>query len=84
MAKIVKTPFRDMIEILGFTLEEISEIELKKIRDKLQMRDIFRQEKKFEDADKIREELTVSYELIDQINKTIIYKLEHNFENIKY
>jgi len=73
-----------MLEILGFTLEEISEMELKKIRDKLQMRDIFRQKKKFEEADKIREELTINYELIDQINKTIIYKLEHNFEEIKY
>ncbi|MBS1267744.1 MAG: Cysteine--tRNA ligase [Nitrosopumilus sp.] len=76
-AQLIKKEFHRMKNILGLHIPEIFESEKQEIDNLISNREIFRKEKKFEDADKIRDKLNeMNVELIDHKEKTIWMKKE--------
>ncbi|QLH06962.1 cysteine--tRNA ligase [Nitrosopumilus ureiphilus] len=76
-AQIIKKEFGRMLEILGLQIPEMTEIEKQEIDDLISSREQFRKEKRFGDADKIRDKLNeMNIELIDHKGKTIWVKKE--------
>jgi len=75
--------FEKMCYILGLQLPKISDDEKIKIDVMIQQRNQFREQKKFQDADKIRDDfIRMGVELVDHKNKTIWIKKEKiNSEN---
>jgi cysteinyl-tRNA synthetase len=77
-AKIIKTEFERMMEVLGLIIPKITEKEKQEIDNLIKNREQFRKEKQFEDADKIRDSLNeMNIELIDHKGKTIWMKKEN-------
>ena len=76
-AQLIKKEFHRMKNILGLHIPEIFENEKQEIDNLISNREIFRKEKKFEDADKIRDKLNeMNVELIDHKEKTVWMKKE--------
>ena len=76
-AKIIIPEFKRMLEILGLVIQNITSDEKQEINDLIKAREQLRKEKKFQDADKIRDKLNeMSIELIDHKRKTIWMKKE--------
>lgn len=76
-AQLIKKEFHRMKNVLGLHIPEIFESEKQEIDNLISNREIFRKEKKFEDADKIRDKLNeMNIELIDHKEKTIWMKKE--------
>ena len=76
-AQLIKKEFHRMKNILGLHIPEIFENEKQEIDNLISNREIFRKEKKFEDADKIRDKLNeMNVELIDHKEKTMWMKKE--------
>lgn len=76
-AQLIKKEFHRMKNILGLHIPEIFESEKQEIDNLISNREVFRKEKKFEDADKIRDKLNeMNVELIDHKEKTIWMKKE--------
>jgi len=69
--------FEKMANILGLILPKISETEISSINELIQNRELLRAEKKFQDADKIRDQISqMGIVLIDHKNRTTWMKKE--------
>ena len=76
-AENIKKEIDTMLEILGLNIPEITKTEKQEIEDLISNREQFRKEKKFEEADKIRDKLNaMNIELIDHKGKTIWMRKE--------
>ncbi len=76
-ARIIKNELERMLEILGLQIPEMTEKNKQEIDSLILSREIFRKEKQFEEADKIRDKLNeMNIELIDHKEKTIWMKKE--------
>ena len=76
-AQIILEKFEMMLEVLGLVIPKITEREKSEIDELIITREKLRQEKQFEQADKIREELNEKrVELIDHKTRTIWMKKE--------
>ena len=74
---IIKKEFERISAILGLTVPEMSQNEIQEIDELILNREKFREEKKFDKADKIRDELNkMNIELIDHKERTIWMKKE--------
>ena len=77
-AENIKVEIKRMMEILGLVIPEITENEKYEIDELIKNRVELRKEKKFEDADKIRDKLNeMGVELIDHKERTIWMKKEN-------
>ncbi|MDC0170671.1 cysteine--tRNA ligase [Candidatus Nitrosopelagicus sp.] len=66
-----------MLEVLGLKVQTVSDDEIKSIFDLIDKREKLRDEKKFEEADKIRNQIAgLGISLIDHKNKTLWMKKE--------
>ena len=66
-----------MLEVLGLKVQTVSDDEIKTIFDLIDKREKLRDEKKFEEADKIRDQIaSLGISLIDHKNKTLWMKKE--------
>lgn len=69
--------FDEMIEILGLKIPKISDEEKVQIQNLLKQREVFREQKKYEEADGIRDKLAAKgIELKDNVHQTIWMKKE--------
>lgn len=69
--------FEKMANILGLILPKISEMEISSINELIQNRELLRAQKKFQDADKIRDQISqMGIILIDHKNRTTWMKKE--------
>jgi len=76
-AKIIIPEFERMLEILGLTIPKITLDEKQEINNLIISREQLRKEKKFQEADKIRDKLNeMNIELIDHKGKTIWVRKE--------
>ncbi len=76
-AEIIKSEFQRMLEILGLDIPEITPEQKQQVDELIETREKFREEKQFEEADKIRNQLNeMNIELIDHTQKTIWMKKE--------
>jgi len=74
---IIKKEFERISSILGLTVPEMSQNEIQEIDELILNREKFREEKQFDKADKIRDELNkMNIELIDHKERTIWMKKE--------
>jgi len=74
---IIKNEFKRITNILGLNIPEIDQNEKEEIDNLILNRENFREEKQFDEADKIREQLNeMNIELIDHKDKTIWMKKE--------
>jgi cysteinyl-tRNA synthetase len=77
-AENIKVEIKRMMKILGLVIPEITENEKYEIDELIKTREELRKEKKFEDADKIRDKLNkMRVELIDHKERTIWMKKEN-------
>ena len=75
--EIIKKEFERISTVLGLNIPEMSQNEKQKIDELISSREKFREEKQFEKADKIRDELNkMNIELIDHKVRTIWMKKE--------
>ncbi|CAD6521705.1 Cysteine--tRNA ligase [metagenome] len=71
-AEIIIPELERMMKILGLTIPKITQKEKQEINNMISTREQLRKEKKFQDADKIRDKLNeMNIELIDHKGKTI-------------
>ncbi|MCE9653544.1 MAG: cysteine--tRNA ligase [Nitrosarchaeum sp.] len=83
-AKIIIPEFERMLEILGLTIPKITSNEKQEINNLIISREQFRKEKKFQDADKIRDKLNeMNIELVDHKGKTVWVRKEKIKTDIK-
>ena len=76
-AKIIRREFERMTEILGLKIPQITSKEKEEIDTMIQNRENLRNNKQFQEADKIRDRLNeMSIELIDHKGKTIWMRKE--------
>lgn len=76
VAAIVKPAFDAMMHVFGLKIGEVSDVERKQIESMIEKRNELRAEKKFAEADKIREELkAMGVELMDHKGRTVWKKL---------
>jgi len=69
--------FKQMTEVLGLKVPQVTEEEKRKINDLIQRRNLLRNEKKFQEADKIRKEISdMEIVLIDHKTRTLWMKQE--------
>jgi cysteinyl-tRNA synthetase len=77
IADVALEHFEKMINILGLKLAKISEREISSINDLIKKREELRVQKKFQEADKIREQISqMGIVLIDHKNRTTWMKKE--------
>jgi cysteinyl-tRNA synthetase len=77
IAKTVLPAFEHMIKVLGLQIPRVTEEEKMKINDLIQKRNLLRNQKKFQEADKIRKEiLDLGIVLIDHKARTLWMKQE--------
>jgi len=73
-----KKYFNEMMEILGLKIQKISDEEVNSINQLLSQRESLREQKKFQEADKIRDQISqMGIELIDHKNSTTWVKREN-------
>ena len=66
-----------MLEVLGIKIQTVSDEEIKSIFELINKRETLREEKQFEEADKIRDQIAgLGISLIDHKNKTLWMKKE--------
>ena len=76
-SQIIKTELKRMLEVLGLTIPEITENEIQEIDELIKNREEVRNQKQYEEADKIRDILNeMNIELIDHKGKTIWMRKE--------
>ncbi|KAG2471766.1 MAG: hypothetical protein NPMRTHETA2_2670006 [Nitrosopumilales archaeon] len=69
--------FEEMMNILGLRIEKVSDEEKGHIQSLIKQREEFRQQKKYEEADEVRDKLAAKgIELKDEIHQTIWMKKE--------
>ncbi|MDH3656692.1 MAG: cysteine--tRNA ligase [Nitrosopumilus sp.] len=77
-AKIIKKEFESMLQVLGLIIPKMTENKKQEITNLITNREIFRKEKQFNEADKIRDKLNeMNVELIDHKGRTIWMKKEN-------
>jgi len=77
IADVALPHFEKMVNILGLILPKISEMEISYINELIQNRELLRAQKKFQDADKIRDQISqMGIVLIDHKNRTTWMKKE--------
>ena len=77
-ADMIKEQFDSMMYVLGLKIPEIKNDEKQRIDDLIANRTQFRQEKQYEKADNIRDELNdLNVELIDHKSRTIWMRKQH-------
>ena len=77
IADVALPYFEKMANILGLILPKISEMEINSINELIQNRELLRTQKKFQDADKIRDQISqMGIVLIDHKNRTTWMKKE--------
>ena len=77
ISNIIIPTFHEMLSILGLKVIEITENEKSKISSLIEQRNILRNQKKFQDADAIRKQISdMNIILIDHKNKTLWMKQE--------
>ena len=77
ISKIVLPEFEKMLETLGLKIPKISEDEKSTINELIKKRDRFREQKQYQEADKIRKQISeIGITLIDHKNKTFWMKQE--------
>jgi len=77
IADVALSHFEKMVNILGLILPKISEMEISSINDLIQKRELLRVQKKFQDADKIRDQISqMGIVLFDHKNRTTWMKKE--------
>ena len=77
IADVALPHFEKMVNILGLILTKISEMEISSINELIQNRELLRAQKKFQDADKIRDQISqMGIVLIDHKNRTTWMKKE--------
>ena len=77
IAEIAQEPFEKMLHILGLNIPKMTEEEKNSINDLIEKREKLRKEKQFEEADKIRAQISeMGIELIDHKNRTTWMKKE--------
>ena len=77
IAEIAQEPFEKMLHILGLNIPKMTEEEKNSINDLIEKREKLRKEKQFEEADKIRAQISeMGIELIDHKNRTTWRKNE--------
>ena len=75
---VIKTELKRMLEILGLNIPEITETEKQDIDELIKNREEARKDKKYDEADKIRDKLNeMNIELIDHKGKTIWMRKEN-------
>jgi len=66
-----------MLSVLGLVIPKITQDEINSVNELIQKRESLRQQKKYQEADKIREQIAKSgIELIDHKNRTTWMKKE--------
>ena len=77
IAKIALAEFEGMLEVLGLKIPKITEKEKSTVNELIKKRNILRDKKQFDEADKIREQIgEMGIMLIDHKNKTLWLKQE--------
>ncbi|MGQ0638201.1 MAG: DALR domain-containing protein, partial [Nitrososphaerota archaeon] len=77
IAKIALPEFKRMLETLGLTIPKITSEEKSVVNDLIKKRNMLRDQKQFEEADKIRKQIAdMGIMLIDHKNKTLWLKRE--------
>ena len=77
IADIGLPEFERMSEILGLSVQRVTEQEKQSITDLLKKREALREQKQYQEADKIRDQISqMSIVLLDHKNKTIWMKKE--------
>lgn len=77
-AESIKTEIKRMMDILGLVIPEITENKKHQIDELVRERERLRKEKKFEEADEIRDRLNeINVELIDHKERTVWMKKEN-------
>ncbi len=77
IAEVAQRTFENFQNILGLVIPKISDDEINSINGLLKKREMLREQKKFEDADKIRTQIAdIGIELIDHKSKTTWIKKE--------
>ncbi len=67
-----------MLDILGLKIQKISDEDVKSINQSMEERELLREQKKFQEADKIRDQISqMGVELIDHQNSTTWIKREN-------
>ena len=77
IADLAQEPFEKILHILGLNIPKMTEEEKNSINDLIEKREKLRKEKQFEEADKIRAQISeMGIELIDHKNRTTWMKKE--------
>jgi len=77
ISEVAQRTFENFLNILGLVIPKISDDEINSINGLLKKREMLREQKKFEDADKIRTQIAdMGIELIDHKSKTTWIKKE--------
>ena len=77
IATAVFPAFNQMLEILGLKIPEVTEAEKREIDELIKKRNLLRSEKKFQEADLIRKQISeMGIVLIDHKSKTLWMKQE--------
>ncbi|QMU55102.1 MAG: cysteine--tRNA ligase [Nitrosopumilus sp.] len=77
-SQIIKIELQRMMDVLGLVIPEITEVTKQNVDKLIESREQFRKEKKFEDADKIRDKLNeMNVDLIDHKGRTIWMQKEN-------
>ena len=77
ISNLLLNQFQKMLDVLGLKISIISEEEITSINKLIQNRELLRKQKKFVEADKIRDQIAeMNIELIDHKNRTIWMKKE--------
>jgi len=77
ISKIALPEFEYMSNVLGLQVQKVTEQEKQSITDLIKQRDMFRVQKKYQDADKIRDQISaLNIVLLDHKNKTVWMKKE--------
>lgn len=77
ISKIVLPEFEKMLDILGLKIPKITEKEKSTVNELIRNRDMFREQKQYQEADKIRKQISdMGITLIDHKNKTLWMKQE--------
>jgi len=75
--KKIMPEFERLMDILGLEIPKISKQEIDSINDMITQRDTFRSQKKYQEADKIRDKISqMNIELIDHKSRTVWMKKE--------
>jgi cysteinyl-tRNA synthetase len=77
LAKLALPVFEQMLEVLGLKIAQVTEEEKRKASDLIQKRNLLRNQKRFQEADQIRKEISnMAIVLIDHKTKTLWMKQE--------